>query len=132
VEGDRRLVGEVDERGGVGGDDVLDRAALLANPHAADPPREVIGRALLDDPLALDAVRIALQVQRTPRQMREHVFRDGLVVAGEVGLRDPVLREQRLVQPRHLDHPPPGPDRGAHVGFSRTTSRAGLSWRSPS
>jgi hypothetical protein len=123
VQRDRRLAREVDERVGVAGDDVLDRAALLRRLGARDPVREVLGGALLDEALGLDAVDVALEVQRATGDVRQHRLGDALVVAREVGLR--LARgEELLVRPRDLDG-------AAHEGTSRTTSRAGLSSRRP-
>ena len=124
------LAREVYERRGLRRDHVHDRVVPPRHLRAADPRREVVRGPLLHDPLALDPVRIALQVERAPRDVVQHGRRDPLVVAGQVGLRDP-RGEERLVGPGDLDLAATRLDRDAHDGTSRTTSRAGLSSRSP-
>src|SRR5205814_9320919 len=73
-----------------------------------DPVREVVGHALLEDAVTLHALGVALEVERAVLEMRQHRGRDGLVVAGEVGLCRAVS-EQALVRLRDLD---------AHWGLS--------------
>src|SRR5207302_10106570 len=96
----------------------------------ADPARKLLAGVLLDDPLALDPVGIALEVQRPAREVREHRVRDLAVVVGEVGLGD-ARGEHDLPRPGNLDRSASGADLAAHDGRSRTTSRAGLSVRRP-
>jgi hypothetical protein len=81
--------------------DVAARAAL--DLHARDPLRRALRDPLLDHALAADPVVPAPQVHRAVLDEREHRVRDARVVVGQVGLRDPVVREQHLVGVRELD-----------------------------
>ena len=102
MQADRRLVGEIDQRVGVAGDHVRRRAVGRAHRRTPDPVREVVGDALLEDPVALDAIREPLQVQRPVAQVRQHHVGDPLVIRRQLGLRRPV-REEPLVGLGDLD-----------------------------
>ena len=121
---DAGLTGQVDECGGVSGHDVLHVALGRRDLDRPDPAGEVAPDPLLHDPLALDPVWIALEVQGAAGDVCEHRRRDLFVVAGELGLGHSG-RDQELARTRDLDFSP------GHDGRSRTTSRGALSSRSP-
>jgi hypothetical protein len=84
-------VGEPDERRQVVGEHEVDRAPVRADRHRGRPHplRAVAGRVLLVEVLRLDAVRVALERERPPLQMRQHVRRDARVVVDHVALGEP-------------------------------------------
>jgi hypothetical protein len=96
----------------------------------ADAPHP-LGRAardrLLNDQLALDARVPAPQVQRPVAHVRQHRRRDLRVVLGEVGLGDPVGREQQLAGIADPDSPPAGAHRSlrGHAGTLTASRRHG-------
>jgi len=57
----------------------------------------------LVEEVALDAVRVALHVERPPADVVERARRDVDVVPDEVGLRQPALGEEGLLRIRDLD-----------------------------
>src|SRR5436190_13476760 len=113
MERDAGMVGEVDEGGGVPGEAVLDGTALLSHLDAPDPFWKVATRALLNDPFALDAVGIALEIERPIAEVRQHGRGHRVVVAGQVGLRD-AGGEQQLAGTRDLQASGPSLDGDAH------------------
>jgi hypothetical protein len=123
VRRDRVLPDEIDERGGVAHEHVCDGPVRLRHLDPPDPLREVVRDVLVEEALAPDPVGEALHAHRAEADMRQHPLADALVVVGEVGLCDPVVRKEQLVRMRDLDR--------AHDGTSRTTSLAALSSRSP-
>ena len=78
-----------------------------------DPVGHVLRRVLLEEELALPAVGVALHRERPVAQVRDEHRRDVAVVGEQVALRDPLLRPERLVQVRELEHPAALPDLGA-------------------
>jgi hypothetical protein len=83
---------------------MLDRSLLSWDLNAPDPLREVAAGVLLDDPMPVDAVRVALEIQRAVPDVGEHRVGHSLVVRGEVSLGG-ARREQLLVGARDLDPP---------------------------
>ena len=91
------------QRVGVVGHRVGDGAAAAPRHlDACDPLRRALRDRLLDDDRPLDPGVPAPQVQRPLARVRDHRRRDRLVVAREVGLGDPVGREQDLVRVAEL------------------------------
>ena len=78
-----------------------------------DPVGHVLRRVLLEEELALPPVRIALHRERPVAQVRQDRRRDVAVVGEQVALRDPLLRPERLVEVRELEHTLALPDLGA-------------------
>src|SRR5581483_2059768 len=106
-------------------------AAFLVDLGPPYPDREISSGALLHDALALDSIGIALQIERSSFDVGQHGPCHPFVVGRQIGLGDPAW-EQGLSRPRDLDAPAPRLNRGAHrFGSSLTTSRVGLSYRSP-
>ena len=66
--------------------------------HALDPGRHVRRRLLLEEVLALPAVRVALHRERPAAQVRDEHLGDVAVVGDEVALRDPLVGPERLVE----------------------------------
>jgi hypothetical protein len=58
----------------------------------------VAGRVLLVEVLRLDAVRVALERERAPLEVRQHGRRDPRVVVDHVALREPGGRVEDLVE----------------------------------
>jgi hypothetical protein len=71
---------------------------ILLHSHALYPLREVVGNALLEEPLLADAVRVADEGEGPSTDVRKHEVGDAPVVADKFGLRDAILREQDLVR----------------------------------
>jgi hypothetical protein len=136
VDRDDRLIGQEGEGGAVAAGDVHARAAVRTGLGAwrldgAREVRHVVLAVLLHEAAAVDAVREALDGERAALELGQQQVGDVEVAVDEVGLGDPVVREQHLVGPRRfhrvaLEVPP-----RAHEGHDRTTSRAGLSSRTP-
>ena len=59
--------------------------------------------ALLVEEVALDAVRVALHVERPSSQMRQRAFGDAEVIGDEVALGEAALGKERLVRVRDPD-----------------------------
>ena len=79
-------------------------AALAARHLAArDPVRRALGQRLLDDDVLGDPLVPAPQVHRAVLAVRDHQLGHARVVLGQVGLGDPVVREQDLVGVGELD-----------------------------
>src|SRR5688500_13771359 len=121
VRRDAVLVGEVDERGRVVADRVLDRAALLLHRDASDPVGEVVGSGLLVEALSFDPVREAVHGNGAPLHVRDHPRRDAPIVLDQISLGEADVGEQHLIEareryrvaaypglPRAAHHPPPG------------------------
>ena len=70
------------------------------------PLRRALGHALLEERLALRAVGEALHEGRPPTRGAQERLGDRQVVAHEVELRLPALREEHLVRARHRDGAP--------------------------
>ena len=89
VERDRAEVRDVEERLDVAGDEVVDLAlrALAPHPLQAHPAGGEARRVLLEEALALDAVREAREDEQAVLQVREQPGRDRAVVLDEVALR---------------------------------------------
>ena len=75
--------------------------------RALDPVRHVRRRVLLEEELALPAVGVALHRERPVAQVRHEHGRDVAVVREQVALRDPLVRPERLVEVRELQHARP-------------------------
>src|SRR6266542_2455376 len=104
VQRHRAEVGQVGERVGVVAARVLDAAAALARDRGAPHPvGEVLRRLLLEEALAVDPLREALQAQRPVLDVGEHGVGHLPVVADQVALGDAVAREQHLVGVGNLD-----------------------------
>ena len=100
-------VREPGERRRVARHDLLrDAARREAQLDHIDPGRAALGRALLIEVLAFDAVGIAHEHVRAAAGAAQRSFRDGDVVAREVELGVLRLREQHLVRVRDRDFPP--------------------------
>ena len=93
-------VGQPDQRRQVVGEHEVDRAPVGADRDRGrpDPVRPVAGRVLLVEELRVDAVRIALERERTPLEVREHEGRDPRVVVDHVALGERGLGIQDLVE----------------------------------
>src|SRR5213595_2148962 len=76
---------------------------MRRGPPGRDPGRRSPRRLLLEIDLARDAVRVPLQRERPVAQMREDRVRGLLVVAEDIALRDPVVREEHAVGTRQPD-----------------------------
>ncbi len=113
VEGHRGQVGQVDDGGGVLADDVVDSpaAAPALDGDGADPVREVVGGALLPEPLAVDPVGEPLEVEGPAGQVREHDLGHVAVVGEQVALDQAGVGEERLADAGHLDGAPADPQR---------------------
>jgi hypothetical protein len=96
VKGDAGLACEVHEWGRVSRNDVLDGTRSARYLDAPDPSRQVFAGVLLEDAHPVDPLRIALEVQWTPCEVRKHGAGYPLVVRRELELRD-ARSEQRLV-----------------------------------
>src|SRR4029434_1384440 len=98
VEGHGGQVGQVDDGGGVLADYVVDGPAAAPAFHGdgADPVGEVVGRALLPEPVAVDPVGEPLQVERPAGQVREHGLGHVAVVGEQVALDQAGVGEERL------------------------------------
>ncbi len=79
-----------------------------------DPVRDVGRRLLLEEALALPAVRVALHRERPLAQVRDENLGDVAVVGEELALRDPLLGPERLVEVRELEGALPALDLGFH------------------
>ncbi len=99
---------------------------------ALDPLRHVRRRVLLEEALALPAVRIALHRERPTAQVRDEDLGDVPVVRDQVALRDPLVGPERLVEVREPELPFPPLHHGrkrsvlaAHVGCLACPRAAG-------
>ncbi len=113
---DAVLVGEVDERGRVVADRVLDGAALLVHRDPADPVGEVVGGGLLVEARPVDPVGKALHRDGPALHVRDHARRHAPVVLDQVSLRHPDVGKQHLVEAREGHRVAADPDllRAAH------------------
>ena len=68
-----------------------------------DPVGHVLGRVLLEEVAARDPVGIALHRERPVLQVRQQDGRNRAVVGEQVALRDPVVREEDLVEVGELE-----------------------------
>ena len=97
-------VGHPRQRGGVSRHDFFGRApGRKAERHDLDPGRPRLGRALLIEELALDAVRVAHQHVRPPAGAAQRAVGDREVVAHEIQLRETGLGKQHLARVRDRD-----------------------------
>src|SRR6202012_3009055 len=133
VELDDRLVGQVDQGGGLVADHVAEGPALLLDLDAGDPVREVLARVLLEDPLLGDAVRVPGHGDRPVLQVRQHGVGDLGVELDQLALGDAVVGKHHLAGvaelealPRGLDVLAVDGDARAHWGTTRTASEAAL------
>jgi hypothetical protein len=78
----------------------------------------VHGRVLLEEVPALDPVGVALHRERPVLHVRQEHRRHGAVVRKEVALRDPVVREEDLVEVRQLQEALAGADLGRECLFA--------------
>lgn len=119
-------------------------AALLGHRYGTDPVGEVVRNVLVEEGLSQVSVGIALHPEWPVLEVGEHGARDGPVVVDQLGLGDPVVREQLLVGVGQRRLPVAdaylvlGLLLGAHgfflafsPGRSRTTSGAGPSVPGP-
>lgn len=103
VRGGARLVGEVEEGGGVVADHVGDGPALFGQLGSVDPVREVVRDVLLHEGRPVDAVGVPFQHERPSAQLGQHAPGDRAVVVREVGLGDAVIGEEHLVRAADRD-----------------------------
>ena len=80
-------------------------AGNLRDPHAG---RNLLGRLVLIERLAVDAVRKALHDERAVVHDREDVRRDAHVVAHQIALGNLQLRPEHLAQVADLERLPVG------------------------
>src|SRR5436190_21964358 len=113
---DAVLVDQPEQRSRVAGERMMHAPAFFRNLDALQPLRESLCNVLLKEARLADAAVEALHRYRPAAKMRQHEWRDRLVIRGELALGDSVVREEHLFRVR--DH-----------GVSRTTSRAALSVR---
>ena len=120
-----REVGQPHERRAVLCKHVVDRLLLAGQRHRLHPIRPVGGRLLLEERLALDAVRPALDGQRASfRCARISVCGDGGIVIDHIALCETGLRVHRLVQVRQFQLAPFDVIAAALAPCSRITSAA--------
>src|SRR5262252_9670537 len=98
---------------------MMNRAVLFRDRDASEPLGESLGHVLLPEAFRAGAGRIPLHGDRPIQDVWQERGCDRFVIAGQLALRDAVLRKQHLL-------------RMSNHGASRTTSRAGLSKRTPS
>src|SRR5919198_3809245 len=100
VQLDTAEVDDPGERGRVV-DDGEDRRVAAGKAHEPLPDEvRVRGHPLLVEELAVDAVWVALHMERPSADVVQHGVGDVDVVRDEVGLRQPELREEDLVRVR--------------------------------
>ncbi len=131
VDLDAGLVGQVDQGGGLVADGVLNLAAFLAHPDAADPAGKVRGCVLLEEPLAVQAIGVAHHGDRPVPQPGQHPVGDIGVVAGQVGLGDPVSGKQHLVRMRERHRDAADRDLLGHRNLRKQVRRRVRRSRSP-
>src|SRR5687768_11033971 len=81
---------------------MMDRATMLRHLDALEPLRESFRYVLLEEPLRPDATMITLHRYRAATQMRQHDWRNRLVIRGKFAFRDPFTGKQNLF--RMSDH----------------------------
>src|SRR2546423_82012 len=96
---DHRLVGEVDQRGGIVADDMANHAVLLGKRNRRDPIREIRPGVLLKESLARYAVRKTLHRDRPAFKIREHGGRDVFVIFNQLAFGDSVFGKKNLIRP---------------------------------
>src|SRR3981081_2211281 len=111
-------------------------AILLWEGNCCDPCGKVSRHVLLEDLLAVNAVRIPFHDNGPSAQMRQHRRGDFLVVLDELPLGDPIIGKEHLVGMCDFNDLSTNansftPRARAHTGRSRTTSRGSLSRRTP-
>ncbi|CAM5396325.1 hypothetical protein SFUMM280S_11393 [Streptomyces fumanus] len=127
VEGEGAVLGGPQHRGLLGGAHLVGAASAgEGDVRGGDPVRHPLGRALLVEPLAGDAVRVALQGGGPVPQGAQDAGGDGLVVAGQVQLGVAVLREEDLVRAGQPHRPAARLQfhRFTHAGHGRPTGHS--------
>ena len=98
---------EPDQRGLVVDQGEVDRAGPVGeHGRRLHPLRAVLGAALLEEVEALDPVGVALQRGRAAAQVRDHRVGDPRVVVDHLGLGEPGLRVEDLVEVGQLELAP--------------------------
>ena len=100
---DAGVVGDPDHRGLVGGEHVVEGVARFSDHLVIEPRRRPLGAVLLEEALAVDAVRVAHERQRPPPEMGEDGRGDLQVVLDQLRLEDAVMRPQHLVEVGDLE-----------------------------
>ena len=105
VERNRAQVDDVEQRGQVVADEIVDLALRVLAPHALgpDPVGREARRVLLEEGLARDAVGIARHHQRPVAEIRQQPGSDGAVVGDQVALGVAVLGPEDLLEVGELE-----------------------------
>lgn len=127
VEGERAVLRGPEHGRHLGGAHLVGTApAGEGDVGGRDPVGHVLGCPLLEEVLALDSVRVALQGGGAVAQGAQDAVTDGEVVLGEVQLREAALRKEDLVRTGQTYGPAGCLEfhRFAHAGHGRRTPPA--------